>query len=65
MNWPTLTIDPLSPHQVERLTLATGRRIGILGGSPGTGKTFTAAQLVSALGNEIGFDQIAARLASR
>lgn len=60
MNWPTLTVDPLSPHQVARLTLATGRHLGILGGSPGTGKTFTAAQIISALGNEIGFDQIAA-----
>lgn len=60
MNWPTLTVDPLSPHQVERLALATCRHLGILGGSPGTGKTFTAAQIISALGNEIGFDQIAA-----
>lgn len=60
MNWPALTADPLSPHQVDALTRATAKNLGILGGSPGTGKTFTAAQLIRTLGESIGFDQIAA-----
>lgn len=60
MNWPTITAGPLSDHQVEQLSLATKRHLGILEGGPGTGKTFTAAQLIKALGQELGFDQIAA-----
>lgn len=60
MNWPILTIDPLSEHQVEQLRRATTHNLGILGGSPGTGKTFTAAQLISALAEVVGINQIAA-----
>lgn len=60
MNWPILTIDPLSEHQVEQLRRATTRNLGILGGSPGTGKTFTAAQLIAALAEVVGINQIAA-----
>lgn len=60
MNWPTLTVDPLSQHQVDAVTVATKKYLGILGGSPGTGKTFTAAQLALQLGQTIGFDQMAA-----
>lgn len=59
MNWPTLTADPLSPHQVEQLGRATVKNLGILGGGPGCGKTFAVAQLVKALGELIGFNQIA------
>lgn len=59
MNWPTMTVDPLTPHQVAELTKATVRHLGILSGGPGCGKTFTAAHLIKNLGETIGYDQIA------
>lgn len=59
MNWPTLTAGILSEHQVEHLGKATSRKLGILGGSPGTGKTFAVAQVVKQLGELIGYSQIA------
>lgn len=36
----------ISEHQAENLDKATQSKIGILGGSPGTGKTFVAADLL-------------------
>jgi exodeoxyribonuclease V alpha subunit len=60
MKWPTKFPDDLSPHQVEQLQRATTHSLGVLGGSPGTGKTYTAARLIRAVGQVIGFDQIAA-----
>lgn len=41
-----------SGHQVERITAATRGPIGILGGGPGTGKTFVAAVLVKYLAGQ-------------
>lgn len=46
-SWPNPNeIQGIDSHQRERLALATTSRIGILGGSPGTGKTYTVAKLV-------------------
>lgn len=60
MKWPKLTTDPLSQHQVDTVALATTCNFGILGGSPGTGKTFTVAQIAKQLGRTVGFDEMAA-----
>lgn len=41
--------DGLTPHQAAEIEIATGSmtgHVGILGGSPGTGKTFAAAALI-------------------
>lgn len=40
------TTSDISEHQAENLNKATQSKIGILGGSPGTGKTFVAADLL-------------------
>lgn len=59
--WPGVgSCEQLSDHQRENLAAATTGPLGILGGSPGTGKTFAAAQLIKLLGDLYGFDQIAA-----
>lgn len=47
--WPTLsTLQSISDHQRDMLSIATSRRIGILTGGPGTGKTRSAASLLKA-----------------
>lgn len=50
-DWPLdVTLDSqLSEHQALTLGKATMGRIGILAGSPGTGKTYTAAALVKSI----------------
>lgn len=45
--WPDLDGLDVSPHQLEQLRVALTGRIGIFGGSPGTGKTYTAARLIA------------------
>lgn len=50
--WPDVaSVHGITVHQRERLSLATGGLIGILGGGPGTGKTYTAATLIIAIRN--------------
>ncbi|MDE2102277.1 MAG: AAA family ATPase [Patescibacteria group bacterium] len=49
----------LSPHQLDRLKVSLSSSIGILAGTPGTGKTFTAAQVVKYLACRFGLDSIA------
>lgn len=45
--WPIMTPDEcLSDHQKEILAIAAAGSIGVLGGRPGSGKSFTAARLV-------------------
>lgn len=47
--WPDVTHGELTAHQREKLAAATTGRIGILAGTPGTGKTFAAAALIQAI----------------
>lgn len=53
--WPDpATIRELTPHQQQQSSRATTKPVGILCGTPGTGKTFTAAALVRATVRSIG-----------
>ncbi|MBR9800279.1 AAA family ATPase [bacterium] len=56
--WPE-AVEGLSEHQIENLQKATRRQLGILAGSPGTGKTYTAAALIRSLIGEFGLSKIA------
>jgi exodeoxyribonuclease V alpha subunit len=59
--WPDVAaIADLTNHQREQVSLSLGGGpIAILGGSPGTGKTFTAARLIAAVAERIGIDNVA------
>jgi len=58
--WPQIDgLDSLSSHQLEQLRHATRGKIGILAGSPGTGKTYTAARLIQRCADEYGARSIA------
>lgn len=49
-DWPNIEdIDGISDHQREELSKSLASRIGILAGSPGGGKTWTAAALVKSI----------------
>jgi exodeoxyribonuclease V alpha subunit len=57
--WPReCTIKNVSAHQQTELSKALQSPIGILGGSPGTGKTWTVASLVQTLITTLGEDAI-------
>lgn len=59
-HWPAeIAVGDMSDHQIEQSAKATRGALGIIGGSPGTGKTFTAAQLIRGLGESFGWNQIA------
>lgn len=47
--WPKVTATRLSDHQRAELAAATAAPVGILAGTPGTGKTFTAAALIEGI----------------
>jgi exodeoxyribonuclease V alpha subunit len=50
----------LSPHQLGEILTATSRgRLGILAGTPGTGKTFSAAQIILAAIEKWGEGEVA------
>lgn len=57
--WPDPSnIESIDDHQRGELIKATQTTIGILGGSPGTGKTWTVASLVELISETIGLDHI-------
>jgi len=57
--WPDLaSLDGISDHQRAELAAALRGSIAILGGAPGTGKTFTAAALIKTLVELIGEEWI-------
>lgn len=57
--WPRIEQGDLSDHQYDQLGRALVSRIAIFGGSPGTGKTYTAARLISAIMKECGSESVA------
>lgn len=60
IDFPTLNDIGTSDHQFDHLIRATERgNVGILGGSPGTGKTFTASAFIKLMAELIGYSQIA------
>lgn len=46
--WPA-TLDEVSPHQAAEYARAASGFLGVLAGSPGTGKTYTLARIVRAI----------------
>jgi exodeoxyribonuclease V alpha subunit len=44
--WPDVSVGRLSEHQANAIAAITKRPVGILCGSPGTGKTFAAAAVI-------------------
>ncbi len=58
--WPDVErCRGLSPHQREQLARALSGRLGLLLGTPGTGKTYTTAALVHVLAEDYGLRDIA------
>lgn len=47
--WPADFVDIGNEHQASALATATSRRVGVLRGSPGTGKTYSVAFLIRKL----------------
>ena len=47
--WPNLDGSALSAHQLDRYNEIAKRRVSILSGTPGTGKTFAAVQVIKGL----------------
>lgn len=56
--WPNLTDLELSEHQREIAGVALRSSICVLGGSPGTGKTWLVSELVKAMSKTVGLDNI-------
>ena len=58
--WPSPDeIENIDDHQREQLAKAITGPVGILGGGPGTGKTFTAANLIKVVAKKVGYENIA------
>lgn len=58
--WPDdLFLDGASEHQEVQLGYAMGAHVGLFNGSPGTGKTYTIAALVTSLVAQYGADAVA------
>lgn len=59
-DWPAVsTVEGIDDHQREQLAKSLAGPISILGGSPGTGKTYTAAALIKRLIDVYGKREIA------
>lgn len=59
-HWPLPSeLENVSDHQREKYELATIGRIGVLGGSPGSGKTYVAAAIVKAILKRFGQVEVA------
>lgn len=58
-SWPDIDDLNLTDHQKEKVKQAlSSSAICILGGSPGTGKTWAVSEVVKRLGDSIGLDQV-------
>ncbi len=57
--WPDVDSLDISEHQREKLKLSLVGRVGVLGGSPGTGKTYSLARLIKAVIDTAGVESIA------
>ncbi len=53
-----LAVRELSSHQLEAARVLVDNKLSILGGGPGTGKTFTIASLVAVLRKLVGADHV-------
>lgn len=57
-DWPRARNLDVSDHQCEQLAKIGDSRLAILGGGPGTGKTYCAARIVAAIADVQGLDRI-------
>lgn len=57
--WPSVAELDASPHQRDQLSRAAQGPVAIFTGSPGTGKTYTAARLIDTLGQRFGLANVA------
>jgi len=58
-SWPDISTLDISEHQREQLSQALGCPLAVFGGGPGTGKTFSAARLISEIIRVHGTGQVA------
>jgi exodeoxyribonuclease V alpha subunit len=58
-DWPAVPPDRLSEHQRAELAVALSGPVGLLTGSPGTGKTYTAAEVIRGIVARHGWDCVA------
>jgi exodeoxyribonuclease V alpha subunit len=59
VQWPEITGLDISEHQASELAKALRSSLALFGGSPGTGKTYTAARLIGRIIDLCGSDQVA------
>lgn len=57
--WPAVDGLDVSEHQAEQLGQALAGQVAVFGGSPGTGKTYTAARLIDAITATTGAGSVA------
>ncbi len=59
VQWPEVDRLDISEHQATELAKSLRASLGLFGGSPGTGKTYTVARLAGRIIDLCGFDQLA------